>query len=192
VIATALLAAANVREISRGATWLAAAWSAALIATMLVDQRHPKNDDPVAELTARISEGPFAGLRTTPEKKQWIEDLGRDVATVARPEARVAFLTNCPSGYLMSTMKPASRSLWPVHCWPESDWDCVGTLGEDLEHYGANGVVVVRVQGLFHGRKRVVRQPPGKIGPFLERHLDLVLGRPDWTIFASRGAFALQ
>lgn len=197
-IATALLAARNVRDIatwspsSRGAPWLAIAWWAALIGTMLVDQRHPKNDDPIEELSARIEEGPFAGVVTTPEKKAWIENLGRDVRTIARPEARVAFVTNCPAGYLMSTMRPASRSLWPVHCWPEPDWDCVETLGEDLQHYGANGVVVVRVQGLFHGRRRYVRQQPGKIEPFLDRHLDQVLGRPDWTIFASRGAFALQ
>jgi hypothetical protein len=187
-IATALLAAANLREISRGAPWFATAWSAALIATMLVDQRHPKNDDPIGVLSARIQEGPFAGLVTTPEKKAWIEDLGRDVRTIARPEARVAFLTNCPAGYLMSTMRPASRSLWPVHCWPEPDWDCVDVLGEDLEHYGADGVLVARVRNVFHGRKRIVRQPPGKIEPFLDRHLDRVLERPDWTFFGSRGA----
>ncbi|MFN0006754.1 MAG: hypothetical protein ACKVXR_02510 [Planctomycetota bacterium] len=198
VIATALLAARNVRDIAtwspscRGATWLAAAWPALLIATMVVDQRHPKNDDPIGELSARIEDGPFAGLVTTPEKRAWIENLGRDLQTIARPGARVSFVTICPAGYLMSTMRPASRSLWPVHCWPEQDWDCVDTLGEDLEHYGANGVVVVRVQGLFHGRQRYVRQPPGKIGPFLDRHLERVLERLDWTIFASRGAFALQ
>jgi len=198
VIATALLAAWNIREIaswrpsSRGSPWLAIAWWSALIATMLVDQRHPKNDDPIEELSARVEEGPFAGVVTTPEKKAWIQDLGRDVRTIARPEARVTFVAICPAGYLMSAMKPASRSLWPVHCWPEPDWDCVESLGEDLEHYGANGVVVVRVEGLFHGRKRYVRQPPGKIDPFLEQHLDRILERPDWTIFASRGAFARQ
>lgn len=67
-------------------------------------------DDPVRELTKRVEFGPFRGLYTTPEKASYIEELQRDVASLSGKGIR--FVPHLPAGYLLTTILPATPTLW--------------------------------------------------------------------------------
>ena len=59
-------------------------------------------DGPVSTLDATVSSGPFAGLKTSLNKKLWLEEIGRDLERVS-PCCRIVFFRDFPGGYLLFT-----------------------------------------------------------------------------------------
>ncbi len=68
-------------------------------------------DGPVSTLDARVSSGPFAGLRTSLNKKLWLEEIGRDLERVS-PHCRIVFFRDFPAGYLLSHSRADTSSAW--------------------------------------------------------------------------------
>jgi hypothetical protein len=68
-------------------------------------------DGPVSTLDATVSSGPFAGLRTSLNKKLWLEEIGRDLDRVS-PGCRIVFLRDFPAGYLLSHSRADTSSAW--------------------------------------------------------------------------------
>lgn len=73
-------------------------------------------DDPIAELTAVVRSGPYAGLRTSDARRDFIESLGQDLTANTDGKGTVAFLHGFPAGYLMTSMTPVTRLLF-MHPW---------------------------------------------------------------------------
>jgi hypothetical protein len=70
-------------------------------------------EDDIRYLRATVPRGPWAGLRTTPEKLAFITNLQRDLARVERVGGRVFFYYDFSAGYLMTPrMSPAGPSTW--------------------------------------------------------------------------------
>ena len=73
---------------------------------------------PVSGLTARMDAGPWMGIQTTPQRKQWIERLSSDLER-SRGEAQTLFVFDyLPGAYLLSDLRPMTHALWtfPDHC----------------------------------------------------------------------------
>jgi hypothetical protein len=68
-------------------------------------------DGPVSTLDARVSSGPFAGLKTSLNKKLWLEEIGRDLERVS-PRCRIVFFRDFPAGYLLSHSRADTSSAW--------------------------------------------------------------------------------
>jgi hypothetical protein len=68
-------------------------------------------DGPVSTLDATVSSGPFAGLRTSLNKKLWLEEIGRDLDRVS-PDCRIVFFRDFPGGYLLSHSRADTSSAW--------------------------------------------------------------------------------
>ena len=68
-------------------------------------------DGPVSTLDATVSSGPFAGLRTSLNKKLWLEEIGRDLDRVS-PRCRIVFFRDFPGGYLLSHSRADTSSAW--------------------------------------------------------------------------------
>lgn len=69
-------------------------------------------DDPMVSLTRTIESGPFSGLRTTPEKAQFLAQIRGDALSEAADGKTCLFFDDFPAGYLFTSMRPLSPSVW--------------------------------------------------------------------------------
>lgn len=89
-----------------------ALWPAVLVPALLLVLGWPVyRDGPVSTLDATVSSGPYAGLRTSLNKKLWLEEIGRDLDRVS-PQCRIVFLRDFPAGYLLSHSRSSTSSAW--------------------------------------------------------------------------------
>lgn len=68
-------------------------------------------DGPIGEMTVRIEEGPYKGLRTTPIKMRFLDE----VAGVVEPldeSSSVLFYDEFPAGYLLTRARPRTSLVW--------------------------------------------------------------------------------
>ncbi len=73
----------------------------------------------LAQLTSRITEGPFAGMRTSPHKADFIHELFADLQAAVVNRQSVLFYDDFPAGYLFIDSKkvklyPMGTSVWLV------------------------------------------------------------------------------
>lgn len=89
-----------------------------LVVTLLVFSQYylPKVDNityrdaDIYKLNSKIESGPFAGLYTSQEKKEYLAELSKDLKTVYKPGDRVLFYyNNFPAGYLLTSMRSATK-----------------------------------------------------------------------------------
>ncbi len=67
-------------------------------------------DADISNLNRKIERGPFGGLYTSQEKKDYIVDISNDLNAVYRPGDRVLFYyNNFPAGYLLTSMRSATK-----------------------------------------------------------------------------------
>jgi hypothetical protein len=164
-------------------TKLTFVWSLIVVTALCAYQRYIFHDDPVAELDARMDNGPYRGLFTTPEKKAYVESIASDVATVSRPGGRILFYIHFSAGYLMTNMPPAASSVWAIPSYPEILEDSVAALRRDIGRYGNANLVIVRVHAVFYERGKTMTWRRGLIDEEIEAHYRRIIDRPDHTIF---------
>ena len=107
-------------EKREGSSIIGASAATFIIGSLLAHQyRFIYAETTVASLTDSVQGGPFDGLRTTSEKRQFIESFGRDIVQALRSVERfpaappVLLVFNAfPAGYLFTALKPAPRTLW--------------------------------------------------------------------------------
>ena len=68
-------------------------------------------DGPLPELTARVTEGPYQGLFTTPQKKAWLREVSANIERHKTGE-RSLFYYRFPAGYLIANQRPLAASAW--------------------------------------------------------------------------------
>jgi len=89
-----------------------ALWPALVVPALLLVLSWPVyRDGPVSTLDATVSSGPFAGLRTSLNKKLYLEELARDLDRIS-PRCRIVFFRDFPGGYLLSHSRPDTNSAW--------------------------------------------------------------------------------
>lgn len=69
-------------------------------------------DDKITELNTRIKFGPYKGLYTTREKKEYLYDLSSDLALVTQPDKKILFYNDFATGFLLTPMSPATNTVW--------------------------------------------------------------------------------
>ncbi len=74
--------------------------------------KHIYSDGSLGQLTARVSSGPFWGLRTTPERASFLAELESELAKIPASVEGILFYEHLPAGYLMSKMMPVPGTLW--------------------------------------------------------------------------------
>ena len=65
-----------------------------------------------SKLTETIESGPYQGLHTSVQKKQYLNSIIRDFDKFKLEHGKVLFFDFFPAGYLFTTMKPASNAVW--------------------------------------------------------------------------------
>jgi hypothetical protein len=150
-------------------------------------------DGSLSTLTARVGRGPFAGLLTSPRKRAFVAEIGKDVGRWPR-QCRIVFLNDFPAGYLLTKARPDTNAAW-IERVPRS----VVTRYRDglIRYYRRHGfpdVVVLtrRVPYAPPTSARVESYDPGD--PLLlavhAHRLRLVAKRFDYRIYARARACA--
>lgn len=68
-------------------------------------------DGAVSTLSARVENGPYAGLLTSRRKLAFLDQLGHDLAW-AGPTCRIVFFNDFPAGYLLTSTRPDTNAAW--------------------------------------------------------------------------------
>lgn len=166
---------------------LAAALVPAVFALLLVhEQRAVYLDDEPERLVARIEDGPFAGLRTTPEKKAWLDDVSSAIRAAAPGHERIVAVVHFPLAYLLTDLRPATRTVWGLTCPPEQDWDCDERFTADLAHFDARDVLVVELRRLHYSSTEIREQPAGSVSRVVRELFQPTLERGDYSLFVPR------
>ena len=74
--------------------------------------RYVYRDRPLPELTRRVLDGPFAGIRTSPRRYELVTGLQRDLEASVPAAAHVVFFDDFPAGFLMSRRSPGVCGVW--------------------------------------------------------------------------------
>jgi hypothetical protein len=87
-------------------------WPAVLVPALLVILGgQVYRDGAFSDLSAIVSSGPYAGLRTSLNKKLFLEQFERDLARVG-PRCRIVFFKDFPAGYLLTRARADTNSAW--------------------------------------------------------------------------------
>lgn len=93
--------------------WLMTAALALLFGGLVVKSYgYLYRDEPMSALITPVEWGPYQGLRTTPGRAIFLDEMQRDIVKLDDGKSSVLFFYTFPAGYLMSTMKPATRMLF--------------------------------------------------------------------------------
>jgi hypothetical protein len=65
-----------------------------------------------SRLSEKIEDGPYRGLYTSVEKKQYLGSIIQDFDKFKLEKGKVLFFDFFPAGYLFTTMRPASNAVW--------------------------------------------------------------------------------
>ncbi len=68
-------------------------------------------DGPRPELTAKVTEGPYRGIYTTPSKRDFLRQMTADIATYGHGD-RSLFVYDLPIGYILAKQRPLVASSW--------------------------------------------------------------------------------
>ena len=69
-------------------------------------------DAPVWHLTSRVREGPYLGMLTTQTRQMLLQNLSTDIREFSTPSDTVLFYPLFSAGYLFSSMRPATPTVW--------------------------------------------------------------------------------
>lgn len=136
---------------------------------------------PYSHLTAIVRGGPYAGVRTTPQRAAYLSELRRDLATVATPSDRLLVFYGEPAFYLFWPYRTAMNTVWLTGTEGLNVTDPTGPLPPaTLAYYRRERTlpdVVLRVVGTQRLSQSELAQLCGGL------HYDLVLRRPQYVIF---------
>lgn len=185
-VATMFLAASYGREGGGRASELRAALvPLAFLAALLVEQRQVYSDDPAPALVARMDDGPFRGLYTTPEKKAWIDEASSAIRGAAEGRRRIVAVIHFPLAYLLGDLRPATRNVWGLTCPPRKDWDCEERFVGDLIHFAERDLLVVELRRLHYSSTEIVEQGVGAVAHAVRVHFRPSLELDSLTLFVA-------
>jgi hypothetical protein len=130
-------------------------------------------DRPLAELNVRTTFGPYAGLKTTKDKVDFMRVLQADIQAHESTDGRLVVYYEMPGAYLFSRMRPGINTVWPAAY--------VGSeqVYRSFQRMNTGQGVAIRLKALG--------APPGQVVP-LERAIEdpgrLIRDAPSYAVYA--------
>jgi hypothetical protein len=170
-----------VESLARPLAWLPLATAAALLAVLGLPVYR---DGAVSTLGARVANGPYAGLLTTPRKRAFLRRLTSDLAVVPA-RCGILFLDDFPAGYLLTRARPETNAAWVASVAGRRVVPYEDLLVAYLRRTGLPNVVVVmrRIPYALPGSAR--RERYGRSDPIEQtlRAYALGVSRLDYAIY---------
>ena len=102
-------------------------------------------DAGMRHLPALVSDGAYAGLYTTREKRDFLTALDRDLAAVSGSSCRIVFYDTFPAGYLLGHGRSATNATWLVDVADDQEAPYQRVLLAYYEQQGWLPDIVVRL-----------------------------------------------
>ena len=99
-------------------------------------------DASMRHLTVGVTDGAYAGLYTTREKRDFLAALDRDLAAVSASSCRIVFYDTFPAGYLLGHGRSATNATWLVDVADDQEADYQRVLLRYYEQSGLPDIVV--------------------------------------------------
>jgi hypothetical protein len=170
--------------------------SGVLAVSLVCDYRFLPRAVPYSQLTATMHGGPYAGIRATPQRAAYLEQLRADLPTVAAASDRLLIFYQVPAFYLFWPHRVATNSVWISSPKGLDVSDDPGPLpAATTAYYARRGVrpdVVLRVintRGLSPAQL-LARYSAGLGSASTGFAYRLVLVRPQYAVFRRVGAAA--
>ena len=130
-----------------------AVWPAVLVPVLLlVLGWQIYRDGPFSDMTAAVDSGAYAGIRTSLNKKLFLELFDRDLARIG-PRCRIVFFRDFPAGYLLARARADTNSAW-VATVPAAKTDAYQqTLIRYWRRHGFPDVAVVMSRIPYEARR---------------------------------------
>lgn len=172
---------------ARARAWAACTPAVLALAVLLLDQRHPYQDDDLGELVARTDVGPFRGIHSSAEKAGFVEGLRQTVRQHADGRRPILFVLQFPAGYLFTQSPLACRSSWGLAKFgdtpPEND---PARFSADVQGKLVPGTLIVRLHTYRYRRERQILWPRGLVDLRIEPVCDVELESPEFTLYRLR------
>jgi len=170
-------------RVRRALPGLALACLAGIVAvTLLYQFQFLPRAVPYSQLSVTMHGGPYAGIRTTPQRAAYLAQLQGDLSRVARPSDRVLFFYQVPAFYLFWPYRVATNTVWVASTKGLEVDDDTGPLPQaTLDYYRRQHVlpdVVVRI--IATAGLSASRLEQSYCGGLRYR---LVLVRPQYAVF---------
>jgi hypothetical protein len=145
---------------------------------------------PLSKMTVMVTEGPYRGIYTTPERKAALAELSAAIVTSTAASARALFYFDFPAGYLIAYRRPLITSAWTFALPSRLEPDRRFFLAR-----AAPGDVVVRDDARWVSMKNATQPPDAYLGAALggtpldlavAEHCDLVQKGRGWSIYRVR------
>ena len=99
-------------------------------------------DAGMRSLTVPVTDGAYAGLYTTREKRDFLTALDRDLAAVSAQDCRILFYDTFPAGYLLGNGRSATNATWLVDVADDQEANYQRVLLRYYEQSGLPDIVV--------------------------------------------------
>lgn len=124
-----------------------------VVQTMTLRMVNIYRDAPLTELTEKITQGPAAGLYTTPEHRESYDEIYAAIQEYANTEGNIFFTKLMPWGYLATDMRCGAPTTWRTafnserlrlyyEANPDRIPDIIFVLNEDVGSYETCGDVM--------------------------------------------------
>ncbi len=143
-------------------------------------------DEPINHLTVGVQAGPYKGIYTTQRRDTFLSELVSDLRAIAKQGDRVLFFDDFPAGYLMSTLRPATPTVWlnPSSAYPTVD----RTINE--KYYARSGIqpdLVVKLKRIPRPDDPGLRYPDDDpVVRYVRARYRKCLERPDYDIYVKQ------
>lgn len=145
-------------------------------------------DSGISHLTTPIGHGAYAGIFTTPGKRDYLTALERDVAAASGADCRIVFYDTFPAGYLLGHGRPATNATWLLDVEDQKEAPYQQLLLDYYADHGGLPDVAVRLDQIPLGLAGAIHQTYDEEEP-LERALagyEEVKATDDYRIRRSR------
>ncbi|HMK91744.1 MAG TPA: hypothetical protein VK576_01985, partial [Thermoleophilia bacterium] len=145
---------------------------------------------PLSQMTATIPGGPYAGVRTTPQRAALLQQVARDLPRVASPGDRLLIFYQAPALYLFWPHRVATNSVWISSPHGLGDNGYTGHLpAATLAYYGREDTAPDVMLRMIDTAGLSDRQLAQRYGAGLEYRVTLV--RPHYVVFKRPAGAAL-
>ena len=104
----------------------------------------------ITDLTEKVEVGPYQGLYTTSERKEFINNLTQNLPRfIDQNDQRILFYDFFAAGYLLTSLRPASTTVWeiPLGMYPNASRDSIMTYYKDKKKWPD---IVVKMKTAFN------------------------------------------
>lgn len=146
---------------------------------------HNYGDLPNNQLHAKISGGPFSNIYTTAAKRDFYEELQKNLKIASLQANSILFFDSFPAGYLFSQLMPNTNTVWIVSKFKFPHYDREATL----KYYQMKNTypdIIVKMKGIPENSNPIAYSYQyAKDDPFnsLIRKYHVLISNPYYVIF---------